>query len=410
MTTAARPGDAQRARFQELETRLHQEVCANCGRDLTIAWHEHEYRLRCGRCGYDPPTRYARPRSLRLRYKQGDPLSALERQQLWRQLYREVTANEPPDPAAVRLFRRLEAEMRGENPQALTVRTGAGQLQQYTPNDLAVLRQTVAPDLNDAELRLFLTQAIRRGLDPFAKQVYGIKRRRRRDGNWEDYLVLQTGIDGYRAICDRAGDVAGMDDIEYGPMVPDPHVVGGAHPEWARATVYKLVAGHRVPFSATVWWDERVQLVGAEARRPNDAWSRMPRTMLAKCAEALARRLGWPEQLRGMEYAEAAPPVVVDPVTGEVYEGEPLTEAEPQVSAETSDSPDAAPPTAAEPPAGPSSAADWVAALDGAATAAEVHEIWRQLPNNLLSVPTVVAARDRAIRRFRVTPGQGRMA
>ena len=57
---------------------------------------------------------------------------------------------------------------------------------------LRAVRSVLAPDLTDDELILFAMVAQRSGLDPFAKQLYAIKRKGR--------LGFQTGIDGLRSI------------------------------------------------------------------------------------------------------------------------------------------------------------------------------------------------------------------
>ena len=59
-------------------------------------------------------------------------------------------------------------------------------------------------------------------------------------------------------------------------------------------TVWRFVQGQRCAFAATARWAEY---------KPdaNDfMWKKMPHTMLAKCAEALALRKGFPKQLAGL--------------------------------------------------------------------------------------------------------------
>jgi hypothetical protein len=68
-----------------------------------------------------------------------------------------------------------------------------------------------------------------------------------------------------------------------------------SHPTAASVTVWRLVQGTRCSFTATARWSEYY---------PGDAagtmWRKMPHTMLAKCAEALALRKGFPRQLAGL--------------------------------------------------------------------------------------------------------------
>lgn len=139
---------------------------------------------------------------------------------------------------------------------------------------LNAVKSVLAPDLTGEELRLFAMVANRSGLDPFAKQIYAVKRKGR--------VTFQTGIDGYRSIAARTGLYDGQDEPEFGPWIDKP--IG--HPEWATVRVYRK--GVAKAIAATAYWDEY---------KPQDndfMWQRMPRVMLAKVAEALALRKAFP--------------------------------------------------------------------------------------------------------------------
>ena len=148
---------------------------------------------------------------------------------------------------------------------------------------LNTVRSVLAPDLTPEELRLFAMVANRSGLDPFAKQVYAVKRKGR--------VTFQTGIDGYRSIAARTGLYDGQDEPEYGPWIDG--AIG--HPESATVRVYRKGVSRAI--AATAFWDEY---------KPADndfMWVRMPRVMIAKVAEALALRKAFPydpEQRQGI--------------------------------------------------------------------------------------------------------------
>lgn len=95
----------------------------------------------------------------------------------------------------------------------------------FTEGEIETLKRTIAHDLTDNELALFAAVCKRTGLDPFAKQIYAIKRTTRRKvrGNWvdEDVLTIQTGIDGIRLIAERSSLYAGQDPPEW--CGPDGH-------------------------------------------------------------------------------------------------------------------------------------------------------------------------------------------
>lgn len=135
------------------------------------------------------------------------------------------------------------------------------------------------------DLMLFLHQANRTGLDPLARQLTPVFRYSGSTG--KDQMSIQTTIDGYRLIAERTGLYAGSDDIEY--------EMQGSKPTRASCTVYKLHprTGERMPVTASAWWDEY-----AQERSP--MWTKMPRHMLGKCAEALALRKAFPQELSGI--------------------------------------------------------------------------------------------------------------
>lgn len=160
----------------------------------------------------------------------------------------------------------------------------------YTREQVDLIKQTVAKGATDLELRLFLHQAQRTGLDPFSGQIFCVKRHNNRTER--DEMTIQTGIDGYRLVADRTGVYAGNDDYEF----DDP----AKQPKWAKAPVYKMVAGVRCPFSAAARWDQYYPGDGKQGFM----WRRMPHLMLGKCAEALALRKAFPADLSGVYIAE----------------------------------------------------------------------------------------------------------
>lgn len=161
-------------------------------------------------------------------------------------------------------------------PTAVTQIQTAGEMK----SALQVVKDALAPELTDSELTLFAMVAQRSGLDPFAKQIYAVKRKGR--------VTFQTGIDGLRSIAERTGTFDGSDEPKYGPPCPCGKAPAG-HPEWARVTVYRLRNGTRRPQVATAHFDEYNPGDGQDFQ-----WKKMPRLMLGKCAEALALRKAFP--------------------------------------------------------------------------------------------------------------------
>ncbi len=144
-----------------------------------------------------------------------------------------------------------------------------------------LIRRTVAQGASPDELRLFLYTAKRAGLDPLARQIYYVRR--------QGKGTVQVSIDGLRLIADRTGRYAGGDAAEFLGETD------AGMPAIARVTVYKMVGGVRCPFSATARWEEYYP-----GESQGFTWRKMPHTMLAKCAEALALRRAFPADLSGL--------------------------------------------------------------------------------------------------------------
>lgn len=169
----------------------------------------------------------------------------------------------------------------------------------FEHNKVELIKQTVAKGATDQQLALFLHQAQRTGLDPLARQIHCVLRYNSKTGQKD--MSIQTAIDGYRLIADRTGQYAGSDDYLFDDgLTQYQHLcTGERYPVTATVTVYKIVGGQRVPFTATVAWD---------AYFPGDKqgfmWRKMPYLMLGKCAEGLALRKAFPAELSGVYVRE----------------------------------------------------------------------------------------------------------
>lgn len=151
------------------------------------------------------------------------------------------------------------------------------------------------------DLIYFLSVAKKLGLDPLAKQIHAVYRWDSRLGR--EKLIIQTGIDGFRSLAERNGSYAGQDDIVFKVDELFNPVTGDEEKQLsATCTVYKMVKGQRVAIPATARWNEYVQkdskgnIIGL--------WKSMPYNQLGKCAEALALRKGFPQDLSGVYIAE----------------------------------------------------------------------------------------------------------
>lgn len=149
-----------------------------------------------------------------------------------------------------------------------------------TTRELATrVRSVLRFEGNDTDLALYAEVCRRKALDPFANQVYAVFRGGK--------MTIQTGIDGYRAIAFRTGDLDAIDEPEFFDW-DDPKA------RHARVKVWRK--GSSRPTVGIAYWTEYSAQSGL--------WGKMPRTMLAKCAEAQALRKAFPEALSGLYTAE----------------------------------------------------------------------------------------------------------
>ena len=167
---------------------------------------------------------------------------------------------------------------------------------EFNKDQIDLIKSQIAPKATDAELKLFLYQAKRTGLDPLTRQIYAIHRKSKDgQGNWTEKMTIQTSIDGFRVIAERSGDYAGQDEPQF--------LRDGEDQQYCKITVYRFKGDVRYPAAVGIaFFKEYVQ--ADREGRPSGLWAKMPRTMLAKVAEALALRKAYPQDLSGLYTGE----------------------------------------------------------------------------------------------------------
>lgn len=135
----------------------------------------------------------------------------------------------------------------------------------------------------------FLAHCQRTGLDPIARQIYAIER----GGKWG----IQMSIDGARLVAERSKEYEGQTPVQWtadGVTWVDVWLDDTKPPAAARVGVYR--ARFREPLYAVATFKSY------SAGGP--MWTKMPALMLGKCAEALALRKAFPQDLSGLYTSE----------------------------------------------------------------------------------------------------------
>jgi phage recombination protein Bet len=183
---------------------------------------------------------------------------------------------------------------------------------ELTPEQIELIKNTVAKGATDDELKLFIYVCNKTQLDPFTRQIHAVKRRSQNEaGDWVDTMTHQIGIDGQRLISERSGKYRGMIEPEFFDQGGHGRTVWLDAKQPPRACRVGIL--HRdfaQPVYATALYEEFVQR--KRDNTPNKTWKEKPTVMLAKCAEAMARRIAFPQELSGLYVHEEMPPEIDD--------------------------------------------------------------------------------------------------
>jgi len=175
----------------------------------------------------------------------------------------------------------------------------------FTTEEISILKSQIMPNASDAELALFGKVCAQTGLSPFARQIFAVSRNQwnpetqREEKKWS----FQTSVDGFRLVAQRSHEYEGQTFAQWcgddGKWVDV--WLSDKYPRAARVGVFRK--GFREPLYAIAMWDSYVQQYKDKKTgqfRVANMWDKMPELMLSKCAECLALRKAFPQELSGV--------------------------------------------------------------------------------------------------------------
>ena len=156
---------------------------------------------------------------------------------------------------------------------------------------VATLKNTVAKGLTDIELGLFAEFCKGTKLNPFKRETWAIKA--------GDRLQIMTGINGYWTIANNHPE---FDGSEGGYISKDGQELPDTYPgtDWVGAWCRVYRKDRKFPTKASVFRSEYDKGMGN--------WKAMPKVMITKCAESVALRKAFPQELNGTYTEEEMPP------------------------------------------------------------------------------------------------------
>jgi len=161
----------------------------------------------------------------------------------------------------------------------------------FNREQLELIKSQIAPEATQDELKLFLYQCKRTGLDPLTRQIYCIHRNVKTQNGWAKKMTIQTSIDGFRVIAERSGNYGGQSEPVF--VEQDGKLIS------CKVSVFRFHGDLRYEAAVGVaYWDEYCQRTNDG--KPMGLWAKMPHTMLSKVAEALALRKAYPQDLSGL--------------------------------------------------------------------------------------------------------------
>lgn len=170
----------------------------------------------------------------------------------------------------------------------------------FSQEEIDLIARTTMQGASHDDVLTFVTTCERTGLDPFTRQIMPSSRRnRQQDGSFRTTWTWLVTIDGLRKIAVDSGQYEGQE----GPFWCGPDGIwkeiwtDTKNPPFAsKVLVHRK--GFRLGLSGIAKYESYVQKT--KDGKPNQVWSNLGDHMTAKCAEALALRKAFPNEMAGL--------------------------------------------------------------------------------------------------------------
>lgn len=181
----------------------------------------------------------------------------------------------------------------------------------FTLEEIALIHRTYMEGAKADDVALFVATCERTGLDPFARQIMPSSRNTQKNGQWITLWTWIVTIDGLRKIAVDSGDYEGQE----GPWWCGED--GVWHEVWTKkspcfaAKVLVHRKGFRTGLSGIAKYESYVQK--KKDGQPNSVWTSLGDHMTAKCAEALALRRAYPNEMAGLYTSDEMAQAGIEP-------------------------------------------------------------------------------------------------